>query len=1140
MAEPSLFDFARLDAGNDREAALAGQFRLARVQLMNWGTFHNLNTIEVARKGHLITGESGSGKSSLLDGIATVLTPGRWLRYNQAAQDAGTKKGDRSLMSYLRGAWGKDEDTTEQRTVSRYLRRSAVWGGVLLRFDTDDGRSFSAARVFHVKGASTDKADVRDLSFAVEEEVGLAQLAPYIAGGVDSRGAKKAWPEAVIATGGNSAVYFNRLRRVLGIPEEAGLQLLHRTQAAKNLGSLDRLFRDYMLDEPESYSQATTAVEQFVDLKEAHRLVAQARRQLEALEHLGEAASAYEEAESELERLEVLAASLNLYSDTRLLEVHRRELERLQELSAGAEAQSATLSRALEEAAAASRRAALQADRDGGAALAQATSDLAQAKRDLVRVQEDAERLSADLRAVGIESPRSAVDFAELQVSARDELASPSPASAVHASELVGRLHATRAELADKEKELAAAVKAPRSNMPRQLLAVREELAQALGLQDFELPFAGELIDIDPAHAEWSGAIERVLAPLATTLLVRSDQLPAVRRLVQGKHLGARLRFEEVPAHTAVPGSVGADSLVHRVKVVESVFSPWLQARLSAHFDYTCVESVDALEGVDRGVTVTGLVKSRMRSYIKDDRFALNDRRRWLLGSSNEERVNVLLGERQELQARTRAAEEAAGKEARAANLADRRRFRLESVVTLEWSRYDVVEAGERVARHQAEQDRLTGGNRDLQEALRAQREAEKAEAALRVEHTAAQRAAAEAASRERESKRAVAEVGSRVGGRKVDPEVASELGERFGSGQRRLAANELIEATRRVDTDLRLQSNRAKTRSEAASSTFAARATAFRTEFTELGANRTTEVADRAGYRELHREIYSRGLPRFEQRFRELLQGRPVQLVGVLLDTLRGAGREVRERIDPVNVSLRRAPFDRGRTLEILVRERHTSEVSAFMQELTQVVSGSWAVGDGTSPEADEARFTLLDSIMGRLGSGVPADVAWRERVLNTREHVSFLAQEKDKDGVVHNVYESSAGLSGGQRQKLVVFCLAAALRYQLAPDPDTPPRYGTVILDEAFDKADAKYTRAALEVFREFGFHLVLATPQKLLSVIEPYIGALTVVSNPDHDQSSLSPVDFSGRDSGARERIAQGSGARAAGRAAAQVEI
>jgi len=128
---------------------------------------------------------------------------------------------------------------------------------------------------------------------------------------------------------------------------------------------------------------------------------------------------------------------------------------------------------------------------------------------------------------------------------------------------------------------------------------------------------------------------------------------------------------------------------------------------------------------------------------------------------------------------------------------------------------------------------------------------------------------------------------------------------------------------------------------------------------------------------------------------------------------------------------------------------------------------------------------------------------------VLDTRLHVGFVGGEVDPEGNDTNYHDSSSGLSGGQAQKLVFFCLAAALRYQLAPAGAELPRYGTVILDEAFDRADPAYTRRALDVFTRFGFHMVLATPLKLLRTLDDYVDGVTTVSIRDKQYSQLSLV-------------------------------
>ena len=72
----------------------------------------------------------------------------------------------------------------------------------------------------------------------------------------------------------------------------------------------------------------------------------------------------------------------------------------------------------------------------------------------------------------------------------------------------------------------------------------------------------------------------------------------------------------------------------------------------------------------------------------------------------------------------------------------------------------------------------------------------------------------------------------------------------------------------------------------------------------------------------------------------------------------------------------------------------------------------------------------------------------------------------------------------------------MAAALRFRLAePDQDVPT-YGSIILDEAFDRADPTFTRTAMSVFTSFGFHMILATPFKLIQTLSPYVDGTIVV--------------------------------------------
>ncbi len=85
-------------------------------------------------------------------------------------------------------------------------------------------------------------------------------------------------------------------------------------------------------------------------------------------------------------------------------------------------------------------------------------------------------------------------------------------------------------------------------------------------------------------------------------------------------------------------------------------------------------------------------------------------------------------------------------------------------------------------------------------------------------------------------------------------------------------------------------------------------------------------------------------------------------------------------------------------------------------------------------------------------------------------------------------------------------------ALRYQLGGPGRVLPTFSTVFLDEAFDKADADFTDAAMKIFKSFGFQLIIATPIKSVMTIEPYVGGAVYIHIKDrmHSRVLVLPYD------------------------------
>lgn len=1085
-----------------------GQWRLAWVELLNWGTFDGHHRIDVARKGHLFTGASGSGKSSLLDAIGTVLTPDKWLRFNAAAQDSTSRNDDRTLVSYVRGAWSKEADETLDRAVSTYLRKTATWSGILLRFENERDAPVTLARLFHLRGTSVDKADLKDACFIDRVDVSLLDFREHVASGIEARRIKSAWPNAVVTTTGSHAPFYSRLRRLLGIGNQNALHLLHKTQSAKNLGSLDQLFRDFMLDEPATFVRAKNAVEQFGELNQAHQHVVELRRQADHLTGLEKSIAAYESAAAtvaEAERLGALIDPFQAQLTLRLAEDERGAL-RAQQARAAQESKRADAAR--DDAADTLRAASLRSLQLGGNDAAQAQERVNDAARAADNTARQWKRFAGELKGVGVDpAPQNGEEFAEFQESSRRVLAE-SPPEAAHDHDDNQQYFDAGKDLAAVDRELTE-LRNRKSNLPAELLRARRLLAEELGVTEAALPFAGELIEVLPKFAEWSGAIERVLFPLASALLVRDDYLHEVRRCVEARNLGARLVFEAVPAIADVPRPARtATSLLHRIRVSDGPFHDWLLARTAAEFDFACVDHPDDLDRVDRGVTIGGQVKKSARRYEKNDRHRIDDRSQWILGADNEAKIELLLARRRDAERRH---QEAGARLTRAQSERDastKRRLVFERVLGQDWSEFDRAAADELVRVRRRQLQALTTDNAPLQDALGAETEARDRFDAAEFEARAKALELSQGAALLSEVNQLIHDLeGSAQDAPLSDVDVAA-LEVRYRSVQRKIDRRNIGEIGRKVSEALHKESSSAQGLLRRAESDFGAGAIVFKTTWAAAAGDLTTSIDDRAGYRALLAGIVERGLPEHEANFLKLLRDKSRDLIGLLASDIRDAPKLVADRIEPVNFSLGRSRFDVERYLRIEVKTRRTPEVLQFMADLKTVVDGAW--GDDTLAAAEQ-RFAVLNGLMKRLASSDHADLAWSRRCLDTRQHVTFMASEIDLAGRVMNVHDSSAGLSGGQRQKLVIFCLAAALRYQLAADEDDLPSYATIILDEAFDKADSRYTRMAMDVFVEFGFHMILATPEKLLQTIEPYVGGITSITNASRRDSRTAAVVY-----------------------------
>jgi uncharacterized protein YPO0396 len=187
-------------------------------------------------------------------------------------------------------------------------------------------------------------------------------------------------------------------------------------------------------------------------------------------------------------------------------------------------------------------------------------------------------------------------------------------------------------------------LKARRSNIPAEQIAMRVALCRALELPEAVMPFAGELLQVHEAERDWEGAAERLLRSFGLSLLVPDDYYTAVAEWVDKTQLGGRLVYFRVRRRArADHPELHRDSLVRKLVIKpDSSFYDWLERELAHRFDIACCSTQEQFRREIRAITSAGQIKAPGERHEKDDRHRLDDRSRYVLGWHNAAKIAAL------------------------------------------------------------------------------------------------------------------------------------------------------------------------------------------------------------------------------------------------------------------------------------------------------------------------------------------------------------------------------------------------------------------------------------------------------------------------------------------------------------------
>lgn len=1109
-----------------------GQFRIERVQVLNWGAYQGRKEMRVSRGGTAILGPSGRGKSTLLDAMASVLLPNPQ-EFNQAARDDKGGKRERTVYTYARGLTDRRRDENNPRSgTTTFLRPVGGTGfpsGAAVTWVHDDGHRITVFRLTWVASETTTSDavnaatiygivhadfDLRRLDGITGNRAGSSPLTRHnLASLIDEeRG------DLIDASQGR---IHQRMRTAMqmGRTEESqklAMQLLRRAQASKGIFNINTLFKEFVLTEPLAMDRWSTALEAYREASRLYDEFEKARRRLRTLEDLPEAAERYDAAERGYIHKQRLLNStatdrLKVWHDERLYEWATRKAEdaRLAHAQLKDEHQQA----------AGDNDAAQQAVSDIIAGMVAAGGDptetLAVRRESVLEKLQATGRHRAEIqqRLVRFELslPSSSGDLELLRDTATARLAAflaeqeRLDAQAKDAVLAWGNLGAKVRDLTRQINDLDH-----NSNVPEWARRLRADIQKATGVPAARLPYFGELLQVKPEHQAWEKAVLSVLLGAARYFVVADADLTVVRSYVNGTDTGELVRLHR--ARPAAPRAPIPGTIPELLDIADGPYRDWVQAELVKHYSVAYVEDDHEFDeplpsGVHGRVTRAGMRTESQDRFVKDDTRITY---RWI-GWDTTRLQDELCAQREAAQRELSVAAAASDAASKAAQAARDRSRDLDAVIgVLDWNELDVQPLETRIADLDAQiADAATPELADQKHRLKVAQSRVQTTGG-KVETLSQQMSAMNtvwgqlvdvvdsAADSMRDSAPLSAE----------EQEAVRELGflsPRYDVGGSMSVKAAIADSYRTAAADLKSQVDRHEADRQSQERIVLGIIRAYRNlderAYDEVDEN----IAALPAMLAIREQLVRDDLPSRKQRWLEKVQEDMNSQLRALITQIDHDRHEIQRGLKPIREVLSTVPFREGSTLTIESTERRSPELTDLMSKITAHTSNTLGLLATEDAEVIERDFLRLRRDLRQLDDLSRTGDSWRRRVFDAREQVEFRAIETRLDGV-EIVHDGVSGMSGGEGQELIAFILGAALRYRLGEGSEQAPVYASIILDEGFVKADSDYTGRALGALSALGFQLIIGAPREKATAFEGHVENVAYIST---DRSNATGV-------------------------------
>lgn len=1080
---------------------------MQRLEVRNWGTFHDkIHVLDPAGQTALLLGENGSGKSTLVDALLTLLVPKMKRNYNLSA--GSTKKKERDEKTYVLGAYGSQSGSEESRAQTKYLRKAGGPPSILLAAFKNDatGEAITLAQILWVQDD-----DVRKLFLLARSERSIHK-------DFNGLGEARQWKKILRHKGfeveDSFSEYAEKVVRYLRMESTTTLALFSQTVAIKEITHVSGFIRDHMLEKLDTKELVDGLEHHYQDLKACWEAIGTAKQQLQLLAPIVEKAAEIKKYDEQLTATTALRAALPACFAIRIKSLLEAEQDSLAEQIRVLDAEIANLTNALRE-------------------LTQQEFSLKQAidndevGKQLTRVQEElddtigmerqrrvlAGQYQKCLGELGVKDEVTSEPlFVELQNWAASEQAKQSEIITT-AADAKATAEQEFKRLGTQHQSLEAELRSLRARpdlIPERQRGLRQFIAQGAGVEVADLPFAGELMDVKPEfHTPWRGALERLLRGFGLSLLVPEHLYSRVNRFINDHDLRDRVVYHRVPRDVPVfQPSYDKGRVIERMRLKDGhPLSRWVESELRTHFNYRCCESIEEFEGASGfALTKQGLIRGAGTRHIKDDTTAINDPRHHILGWSNLDKIRRLEEEQNHLaiaaQKQAGIISDAGRRQTEATTRATRagrlQGFRL--FAEIDWR--SAATRREELQKQKQELERSSDKIKKLREQL-----ADVGRQIREQDEAKTEKAGKRGGFRDRydENGRRLAECQATLAANKetdlacFDAAIAQLLADKELT-----IANAWVNQTK-ADTAVSNQLlDLEKSRGKQVDATTRAMGV-FLGEFPDLKTDLNAGEEYLSDFLRFEDSVRRDDLPRYDQKFQDLMSGDVLVHVVKFQDTLQDHCDEIQSKVAHLNSALKSIEYSARTYITIRATPTLDPDIRTFRGRLKACLDYGLAP-DGAARETTFHRISDLIDLFR-------AKPDWTTKVTDTRNWLAFAVEELDREtGEQENIYEDTSGKSGGQKAKLAFTILASAVAYQygIAKDRQNPQSFRFVVVDEMFSRSDETNSRYALQLFAQFHLQLLIVCPfDARARVVEPFVSSYHLTLNPTTQASTVRTV-------------------------------